>query len=81
MNEKNENILFGKIDSKVPIEIKGTVYNHKRYLDIRKMYHDEGSNELKPTSKGIMLNYDDATDVIEILKQNEDKIIEFLEKE
>lgn len=79
MNEKNESILFGKIDSRMPIEVKGTIYNHKRYLDVRKMYINE-NQELKPTSKGITLNYDDAVDVIQILKEKEEDIIKFLEK-
>ena len=46
------------------IRIQKTIYKDKTYIDIRKYYKDEETDEFKPTRKGITIPFDIAEDIL-----------------
>jgi len=75
---ENKEKQFGKIEKRMPIIVKGIIFKKKRLLDIRKYYIDK-NGDVKPLHKGISLGYEDFEAVLDILKKNEEDIMEYLE--
>jgi len=46
------------------IRVQKSDYKNKTYIDIRKYYLDEGTDEFKPTRKGITIPIDIAESVL-----------------
>lgn len=63
---------------KEPIIIKLSTYKNAKYLDIRKYY--EKNKEWLPTTKGITLQLDQITSLVEIITENKKKIEEWFNK-
>ncbi len=68
----------GKSTFKEPIIISISQYKNSKYLDIRKYYEENG--EWKPTKKGITVNHDQFTGLLNFLKDKENEIKELLNK-
>jgi len=60
-------------DRREPIFVSFSDFNGKKYLDIRKVYKDEKTGEMRPTKKGISL---DAATYELLMKVLEDKDVE-----
>lgn len=72
----DDEILIGEIPSgNIRVMIRS--YNQRRFLDIRKFYHDN-EGQLKPTRKGIALNKEQFEVLLQLLNQKKDKIIQDL---
>lgn len=53
-------------------------FNGKKFLDIRKFFKND-NEELQPTKKGIALNKEQFTGVLELLNDNKENIRELLD--
>lgn len=63
-----------------PTVYKLNNYNGRNLLDIRKYFKDKKTNELVPSRKGISLNKLGFESLIQIIKNNEKDIIDWLSK-
>ena len=63
-----------------PIMISLTEYEGQRLLDIRRYYLDKGTEQLKPTKKGISLPLHAAKAVFDVLLASRDKVLAWLDR-
>ncbi len=68
----------GKSVHKEPIFVSISEYKKVKYLDIRKYYED--NDQWRPTKKGITVNSEQFSDLMNLLKDKENEIKEFLNK-
>jgi hypothetical protein len=82
MAEESKEIAFIGLDEKgypvvrEPVKITLSSYKNAKYLDIRKFYEKNG--EWLPTPKGITINGEIFDKFIEILKEHQEEIRNWL---
>jgi len=59
-----------------PIKIQIKEFNSKPFIDIRRFYTVD--KQLKPTGKGLSLNFEQLKAILDILNQNFEKIKQYL---
>ena len=64
-DEENKIGIIGNVDSDNFVRVSLSEFKNKKYLDIRRMWNNDG--EILPTKKGVTIQLDEIDNLITIL--------------